>query len=232
MKACLRCALQIGFRFRIASAFSVSTPGPVVIAVSAFGEAPIGRIIRRGGAQPGDIVFVTGTIGDAALGLAALRGALGAPDPASVDFLINRYRVPQPRLTLGRQLAAIATAAIDISDGLVADLRHVCEVSRLSAIIEAKAIPLSVAARAAIGGDSQRFETALTGGDDYELLFTAAPSASVRVSELSRSTGIPITPIGRMTLPLHREEPHVLVLGEASQPLSFATEGWTHFGKS
>jgi thiamine-monophosphate kinase len=209
-----------------------STSGPITIAVSAFGEAPIGRIIRRGGAQAGDTVFVTGTIGDAALGLSVLRAALPALDVASAAFLVDRHRLPQPHVTLGPQLIGIATAALDVSDGLVADLRHICEVSRLSAVIEAQRVPLSLAARVAIAGDPQRLAAALTGGDDYEILFTAPPAATTRVSELSRSLGVPITPIGHMAVSSEVNQPRVVVLGDLSQPLSFATEGWTHFGDS
>jgi len=209
-----------------------STSGPITVAVSALGEAPIGRIVRRGGAQADDTVFVTGTIGDAALGLAVLRASLPALDPVSAAFLVDRHRLPQPRVALGPRLIGIATAAIDVSDGLVADLRHVCAVSRLSAVIEARSVPLSPAARVAIGGDPQRLATALTGGDDYEILFTAPPAAAVRIAELARSSGVPITPIGRMTAPSEVDQPRVLVLDDRGQPMGFASEGWTHFGRA
>jgi thiamine-monophosphate kinase len=207
-----------------------STSGPITIAVSALGEAPIGRIIRRGGAQPDDTVFVTGTIGDAALGLAVSRAALPALDAASAAFLLDRHRLPQPRVALGPRLIGIATAAIDVSDGLVADLRHVCAASRLAAVVEARSVPLSPAAQVAISGDPQRLATALTGGDDYEILFTAPPAAAGRISELSRSSGVPITPIGRMAAPSEINQPSVVVLDDRAQPLRFASEGWTHFG--
>jgi thiamine-monophosphate kinase len=209
-----------------------STSGPITIAVTALGEAPIGQIIRRGGAQAGDTVFVTGTIGDAALGLSVLRAALPTLDAASAAFLVDRYRLPQPRVALGPQLIGIATAGLDVSDGLVADLRHICAVSHLSAVVEAKSVPLSPAARVAIAGDPQRLATALTGGDDYEILFTAAPAAAARISELSRSFGVPITPIGRMTVVTGGDQPHVAVLDNLGRPLSFASEGWTHFRNS
>ena len=112
-----------------------STSGPAVIAVTMLGEAPIGCLLRRGGAQPGDLLFVTGTIGDAALGLRVLQGALPALECTAAEFLLNRYRLPQPRVALGPELIGLATAGIDVSDGLVADLRHICSVSRLDAII-------------------------------------------------------------------------------------------------
>ncbi len=209
-----------------------STSGPITIAVTAVGEAPVGRIIRRGGAQAGDIIFITGTIGDATLGLSVLRAALPALDDGSAAFLLDRYRLPQPRVALGPRLIGIASAALDVSDGLVADLRHICAVSRLAAVIEAGTVPLSAAARCAIDGDPARLAGALTGGDDYEILFTAPPAAAARIAELSRSCGTPITPIGRMTALPQGEPPRVTVLDGAGRPLRFTSEGWTHFGKA
>lgn len=207
-----------------------STSGPITIAITAMGEAPLGRVIRRGGAEPNDTIFVTGTIGDAALGLAMSRAALPSLDAASAAFLVDRYRLPQPRVRLGPLLIDIASAALDISDGLVADLRHICAVSRLSGVIEAKSVPLSPAARAAIGGDPGRLAAALTGGDDYEILFTAPATAAARISELSRLLDTPITPIGCMKALTGGAQSEVVVLDNVGRPLSFAAEGWTHFG--
>jgi thiamine-monophosphate kinase len=206
-----------------------STPGPVVIAVCVFGEAPIGRITRRGGARADDTIFVTGTIGDAALGLAALRGELAELGDDSRSFLVDRYRMPQPRVTLGPGLIEVATAAIDVSDGLIADLRHLCDVSRVEAIVEAKSVPLSPAARKAIGSDPLRLEAAFTGGDDYEALFTAPPDAAERISDLARSAGTAITPIGRVTRSLQGHS-RLVVLDDGGGPISFTAEGWMHFG--
>ena len=208
-----------------------STSGPAVIAVCALGEVPIGGIIRRGGARADDVVFVTGTIGDAALGLSVLRAALPALDSSSACFLLNRYRMPQPRVALGPELVGLATAGIDISDGLIADLHHLCRVTGLDAIVEAESVPLSSAARTAIDGDPRRFTAALTGGDDYELLFAAPRAAAVRIGELSRRLSIPITPIGRMAKPLQDGKPRVAVLDALGRSLVFASEGWAHFGE-
>jgi thiamine-monophosphate kinase len=206
-----------------------STSGPITIAVTAMGEAPIGRVVRRGGAQPGDTVFVTGTIGDAALGLSVLRAAPPSLDAASAAFLVDRHRLPQPRVSLGPQLIGIATAALDVSDGLIADLRHICAVSHVSAVIEASSVPLSPAARVAIDGDPQRLATVLTGGDDYEILFTAPPAAAARIGVLSQLFDTPIAPIGCMTALSEAAQPGVVVLDNTGRPLSFASEGWTHF---
>jgi thiamine-monophosphate kinase len=126
-----------------------STPGPVTIAIMAFGEVPTGRIIRRGGARPGDTIFLTGTIGDAALGLEVLRGRLPQLDAASAGFLVDRYRLPQPRITVGPQLIGLATAALDVSDGLIADLGHICEGSVSGGDCRSRA-------RAAVAGGPRR----------------------------------------------------------------------------
>jgi len=208
-----------------------STPGPITVAVTAFGEAPVGRIIRRGGAQRDDMIFITGTVGDAALGLLVLDGAL-VLDGTSSTFLLDRYRLPRPRVTLGPQLIGVATAGLDVSDGLVADLGHICEVSGLSAVIEAKSVPLSTAARVAISGDSRRLPTALTGGDDYEILFTAPAAAMGRIGDLSRLFGVPITPIGQMTPLSAGDQPSVMVLDDLGHRLEFVFAGWTHFSNS
>ena len=174
---------------------------------------------------------MTGTIGDAALGLCVLKTALPPITTSAAVFLLDRYRLPQPRVSLGPQLIGLATAGIDISDGLVADLRHICEVSGLDASIEAESVPLSRAVRTIVARDPERLMTALTGGDDYELLFTAPQTAAARFAELSRSTGTSITPIGRMAAPSHATHPGVVVLDARGDALEIASEGWTHFAR-
>ena len=206
-----------------------STPGPVTIAVMAFGEIPTGRIIRRGGARPGDTIFVTGTIGDAALGLEVLRGRLPELDTASAAFLVERYRLPLPRVTVGPRLVGLATAALDVSDGLIADLGHICEVSDLTAVIEAPRVPLSPAARTTITAAPERLATVLTGGDDYEILFTAPQATSAELAKLSRTLGVAITAIGHMAVQSAGAERRVTVVGGDGRPLRFAYEGWRHF---
>ena len=196
-----------------------STPGPVAVAVTAFGEVPAGRMILRAGARAGDTVFVTGTIGDAALGLQALRGALPGLDAKACSFLADRYRLPLPRVKLGPRLIGVATAAIDVSDGLVADLAHLCESSGLAAVVEASRVPLSAAARAVLDTWPERMTTVLTGGDDYEILFTAPAAAAFDLAA---------TAIGRMVERRAKEKP-VTVLDDGGRPLSFERGGWSHF---
>lgn len=206
-----------------------STPGPVTIAIMAFGDVATGRILRRSGARAGDTVFVTGTIGDAALGLAVLRGTLASLDTEGANFLGDRYRLPRPRVRLGPRLIGIANAALDVSDGLLADLGHLCEASELSAVIEAPRVPLSTAARAVLATLPGHITTVLTGGDDYEILFTAPPEAVNELAELSRTLNVPITSIGRMRSPSIGKRSHITVLDESGEPLIFDRRGWTHF---
>lgn len=168
---------------------TTATPGPLTISITALGRAP--RFVPRAGARPGDAVFVSGTIGDAALGLALRHDpALAARLPAEARaHLDDRYRLPRPRLDLVAALRAQATAAMDVSDGLAGDLAKLCRASGVSAIVEAPLVPLSPAAQEAIARAPAHFETALTGGDDYEILFTAGPGRDpppgvVRIGEI------------------------------------------------
>jgi thiamine-monophosphate kinase len=206
-----------------------ATPGALTVAITLLGEVDFGQTLRRGGARPGDVIFVTGTIGDAALGLAALHGELGEITPAQADWLIDRYRLPLPRVGVGPQLAGVATASIDISDGLVADLGHVCQVSGLCADVEVARVPFSAAARTAINNDRARLEAALTGGDDYEILFTAPPDMGDRIERLSRRSGVPITAIGRMSGGPSESRERVILRDDKGHPLDISHEGWQHF---
>ena len=206
-----------------------STPGPVTIAIMAFGDVATGRMLRRGGARAGDTVFVTGTIGDAALGLAVLRGRLANLDTKAAHVLVDRYRLPRPRVRLGPRLIGIANAALDVSDGLLADLGHLCEASELSAVVEAPRVPLSTAARAVLTTHSGRITTVLTGGDDYEILFTAPSGAVNELATLSRTLDVPITTIGRMRSPSIGKHSQITVLDESGEPLIVDRSGWTHF---
>jgi thiamine-monophosphate kinase len=165
---------------------TVATPGPLTLSITALGAVPQGKMIRRAGAKPGDALFVTGTIGDAALGLKIRQAEVSGdplPDwaqklaPADRAFLVGRYLRPQPRLAAIPGLRAAASAAMDVSDGLVGDLRALLRASSVSGRIELADIPLSQAARAALDADPSLEETIFCGGDDYEIL-CAAPEAA------------------------------------------------------
>jgi thiamine-monophosphate kinase len=207
------------FEITLLGGDTVSTPGPLTLSLTAIGEVPGGAALLRRGAEAGDDVWVSGTLGDAALGLKVLQGELEVADAARAH-LIERYRLPRPRLALGEALRGIASAGIDISDGLVADLGHILEVSGVGAELHADALPLSPAARDLPGAR----DAALSGGDDYELLFTASPERRTDIEALARRLGLPLTRIGaiRAELGLH-------VLDEKGQELPVRKAGWQHF---
>jgi thiamine-monophosphate kinase len=177
---------------------SVRTRGPAVLSLTAIGEVEAGREIRRRGAQPGDLVWVSGTIGDAFLGLELLRGAHPDLAPEHRDYLVRRFRLPEPRMELGPRLCGVARAMIDVSDGLLADLGHICETSRAAAIVELDLLPLSPAARA-IAEDAPGIRARLAAaGDDYELLFAGPADAAETIATLSLRLGVRVTRIGRI----------------------------------
>lgn len=215
---------QERFGIHLLGGDSVSTPGPVSLSVTAFGTVPRNQTLRRSGGRVGDDLWLTGTVGDSALGLKLLIGTL-APNGASDPFLIDRYRLPQPRTGLGPRLRGLATAAMDVSDGLVQDAGHLARRSAVAVRIDAAALPLSEAARVRIDSDPALLHDALTGGDDYELLFSAPASARSSLIEAAAAVGVRVTRIGAL-------EPGqgVRVIGPDGQPLSgLQRGGWSHF---
>ena len=163
------------------------TPGPLAISITAFGQVPQGGMIRRRGARNGDGVFVTGAIGDSGGGLAVLRGEGGNLSEGQRQALIGRYRLPQPRI--GQPLRGIATAALDISDGLIADLGHLAEASGVRLVIEAEQIPRSPELRALWGDRLEAVLRAATAGDDYEIAYTAASGAG-QIGRVEQGSGV------------------------------------------
>lgn len=189
---------QRKYRIGLFGGDSDATRGPTVLSLAVIGRVAQGRAILRDGARPGDLVYVSGTLGDAALGLAAIKGRLPRISRAARHYLERRYRLPEPRLSLGRRLTGIARAAADISDGLVADLGHVCAASGAGAVIETARLPLSAAVRSIIAGSPQRIRAALNHGDDYEVVFTAPPNAAGRIAAAARAAGVRVTAVGRI----------------------------------
>lgn len=179
---------------------TVSTPGPQMISITAFGRVPKGRMVGRTGARPGDRILVTGTIGDAALGLGVLTGGAAAAalatDPAAREALVSRYRVPQPRNPLARAVRDHATAAMDVSDGLAGDLTKLCAASGVSATVDVARVPLSAAAADLVARNAVCVETLLAGGDDYEVLCTVSPAQADALIAAGRATGLAVTAIG------------------------------------
>ncbi len=174
--------------------------GPLSITVEATGDfADDEPPMTRAGARSGDDIYVTGTLGDAAAGLdqlAASPGALQGGADGDEPLLIERYLRPMPRVEAGRSLIGIASAAIDVSDGLASDLGHLCSMSGCRAVVDVESVPMSAALKAFAGGEAMRF--ALSGGDDYELCFTAPPAAAGQVADAVARSDIAVRRIGHM----------------------------------
>jgi len=205
------------------------TPGPVTIAITAFGTVPKGTMVRRAGARPGDRVVVTGTIGDAALGLAsrldpgaAARWALA---PGEAAHLADRYLLPQPRNALAEALRRSASASIDVSDGLVGDLGKLCAASGVSADVEAARVPLSRAAQRALAAEPAEIERVLTGGDDYEIVCTVRPAKLAALRAAAARARVPVAEIGVIT----KGRAPVRFLDQTGEPVLFKTPSFSHF---
>jgi thiamine-monophosphate kinase len=195
---------------------TTSTPGPISLSLTIVGHVAPGQAVHRAGARAGDGVWVTGTIGDGALGLAVARG--GLQDPSG--YLLSRYRLPQPRV--GLAIAGIASAGMDVSDGLVQDLGHLCRAGDLAVEIDAGLVPLSPPARQA---GSEWLATCLTGGDDYELLLAVPPAREAALQRAAEASGMAVTRIGDF-----RSGPaRVIVRGPEGEQMALPTGGWSHF---
>ena len=196
----------------------------VVISVTAIGRVPGGEVVPRTGARPGDVVVVSGTIGDAALGLLVRRGTLAVSEEARTH-LLQRLHYPDPPLALGPVLRRRATAAMDISDGLAGDLGKLCLASGVSAQIDVAKVPLSAAARAAVASDSALLETALTGGEDFEILATLPEDTLADFLAAAQSAGVAVTEIGRIT---RGKEAPIFLDGDGNA-MTFAQASYDHF---
>jgi thiamine-monophosphate kinase len=203
------------------------TPGPLSVSVSAFGAVPHGEMVRRSTARAGDRIVVTGTIGDSALGVRLRKdeglAKLWLLTEAMQAHLKQRYLLPQPRNVLAEAVLHQASAAMDISDGLVGDLAKLCRASGLAADIDVACVPFSDAVRAAVAADPATIEAALTGGDDYEILLTLAPGKLAAFGAEAKKAGVAATEIGRVTA---GQGARLLRNGK---PLAFARPSYSHF---
>jgi thiamine-monophosphate kinase len=207
---------QAEFGVSLLGGDTTSTPGPLSLSLTILGHVAPGTAVHRMGARAGDAIWVTGTIGDGALGLQAARGRLSDP----TGHLLNRYRLPRPRV--GLALSGIASAAMDVSDGLVQDLGHICRASDVGAVLQADAVPLSDAARAA-GPDW--LVTCLTGGDDYEVLMAVPSEREAALQAAAATIGIAVTCVGHFT----SGPPEVMVRRTSGETLTLERGGWSHF---
>jgi thiamine-monophosphate kinase len=210
---------QKAFGVSLLGGDTTATPGPLTIAITALGHVPSGGMIRRSGARPGDGLYVSGTIGDAGVGLAILRDGLVAGSHAAC--LVERYRRPTPRLALGQALRGVASAALDVSDGLMADVGHIAEVSKVRLVVVADWVPCSQAVSSLWGG-MNGIVRAATAGDDYEIAFTAAPDAAVEAA--ADKAGVPVTRIGSV-----EAGQGVVLVDKEGRNIPIERGGFTHF---
>lgn len=218
-------AFSAGF-FDIAQRFNVdlvggdTTSGPLNLSVTVIGEVPAQQALRRDGAKVGDEIWVSGELGGAALGLRYLQGKVNLSEPQAAACL-QRLHQPQPRVALGMALRGVASAAIDVSDGLLADLGHVLQRSGLGAQLELALIP----AATALDDSEVALACLLAGGDDYELCFTAHPDHAAGVFSAAASAGVSVSRIGVLTA-----TPGCRVLAANGKSIEMKVRGYDHFG--
>jgi thiamine-monophosphate kinase len=202
-----------------------TTRGPLNLCVTVLGEVPTGQALRRSGARPGDDVYVSGRLGDAALAVAHHRGrvALAREELGRCEAALSR---PTPRVALGERLRGLATAAIDLSDGLVGDLGHIANASRVRATIELAAVPRSPAIDRRLGGTERALalECLVAGGDDYELCFTAPTAAAAKLRSVSADVGVALTRVGAIA-----PGSDLVILDEQGNALETVPHAFDHF---
>lgn len=201
-----------------------TTRGPLIIGIQIMGLVPHGQTLKRAGARPGDRIYVTGLLGEAALGLRVARGELKLPEEY-LGNVLTRLNRPLPRVQAGLQLRGLASACIDISDGLAADLGHVLAASTVGARIHLCRLPVSPAYDAAF--PQAGWEAALSGGDDYELCFTVPPERETAFRNLSTRFGVACSYIGDI-----EAEPGLRVVDEAGKPYQSGQTGFDHFAQA
>lgn len=213
---------QKTFQISLVGGDTTRTQGPLTISIAAIGYVPAGKLIKRSGAKHGDLVFVSGAVGDAGAGLEI--SAHGPARGADARQLVGKYLLPEPRLALGQGLRGIATAALDVSDGLLADLGHISDASKVHIAVDGPKVPLSEAGRRYFGDGRDAIIRATTAGDDYEIAFTCSPRQEARVVALSRSTGVPMTKIGRVV-----RGRGVSLLDADGHQINVGRGGYSHF---
>jgi thiamine-monophosphate kinase len=198
-----------------------TTQGPLNLCLTIFGEVPTGGALLRSGAQAGDDLYVSGTLGDARVALEALQGQLSLPS-AALAAARQRLERPSPRVALGLALRGVATAAIDVSDGLLGDLGHILQASRCGATVDTAIVQGLLTCHAI--DDARRLDYTLAGGDDYELLFTAPPTARAAVQAAAQASATAVTRIGRI-----EAAPGLRLIDAQGQPVSGQFAAFDHF---
>lgn len=201
-----------------------TTRGPLNICITVLGTVSLHAALRRDGARAGDDIWVSGNLGDARLGLEILTNNLSLSDEL-MTIALQRLHQPSPRVALGQALRGIASAAIDVSDGLVGDLGHILQRSSVGATIEAACLPLGTALRSQ--GEQTQLEFALTGGDDYELCFCAAPAQKEKVMAAASKAGVTVTRIGKI-----EPMPGLNIVDAAGYKINLRSHPFDHFALS
>jgi thiamine-monophosphate kinase len=213
---------QDRYAIYLAGGDTITTKGKLSFSITALGTVDKGKALRRNGAKPGDKIYVSGTIGDSALGLKILQHGLSAT-PEIQKTLEKRYLLPEPHIALGHRLVGIASACMDVSDGLAQDLGHIAEASQVGAVIYRELIPRSKAVQKLLDKDKKLWNAIIGGGDDYQLLFTVSPKKEAKLKTLSNELELKLTCIGEI-----REGRGVALLDEKENPLT-AASGFKHF---
>lgn len=196
----------------LAGGDTCKSKGPLSLSLTALGLVDKGTMLKRSGAKPDDDIYVSGTLGEAALGLALLQKKIHLESAEA----IKRYQLPEPRLALGQALVGVATSCMDVSDGLMQDLGHICRASNVGADIERTLLPLPQG--------KHDWQALISGGDDYELLFTAPQSNRAAIKTLSQKLSLPLNRIGSITA-----GNSVRLLNESAEDIPLAVKGWRHF---
>jgi thiamine-monophosphate kinase len=212
---------QAKFNIQLWGGDTVSTTGPITISITAIGEIDPDTIISRSGAKIGDHIYVSGTLGDAAAGLRLIRE--GNSNSES-QFLIERYNLPLPRLELSEKIVSIATSMMDISDGLMGDISHICRHSQVGAAIEQKKIPISIPFGNLLATKTDYSDLSWCGGDDYELLFTTDKKNDQLIRKISDECCVKLTSIGKIT------DGHIVkLLDDEGKEITTDQKGFRHF---
>lgn len=200
-----------------------TTRGPLSMTLGIHGYVPVGRALKRSGAKPGDWIYVTGTPGDSAAGLAILQNRLQVAETKDAEYLLKRHLRPTPRILIGQALRDLASAAIDLSDGLISDLGHIVTASGCGARIEVDALPYSDALSRHVAPD-QALRWALSGGEDYELCFTVPEINRGALDVAIGQLGVPFTCIGQMSADVEG-----MNFVRDGNPVTFDWKGYDHF---
>lgn len=196
--------------------------GPLSITITAHGFVPVGQGLTRSGAKPGDLVYVTGTLGDAGVGLEIMKGQRKVSRTCH-DFLVNRLNYPSPRLLAGTGIRRIASACIDLSDGIKSDLQHVLDASSCGVQLQVERLPISIALKEAVGLE-HAYRYALTAGDDYELLFTVSEEQRANLEIALANYNVSATCIGQLN-----GKTGTMTLKLNDQPYTLDADGFEHF---